>query len=294
MVLESDRVQKPFRQFRKLLKQLSKDPPPEAVHKLRTQARHIEAIAATLIEPDKKTRRLLKSIKPVRKAAGDVRDADVLTGNALSLPEDLQPESLTRLVEHLGVARQKGADALLDTVDRQRKTARRTLKQYAKLAQSALPKKNSAGSDAAAIQAERHVQVMIAGLTGELSRWPALNVQNIHLFRLKVKELRSILQLLSNGDPAFADALGNAKDKIGDWHDWQQLAETAAHVLDARQDRDLLTRINEIVDRKLNEALDAANTLRSRYLQAPPRKSPASERQSPAALHVIARPNQAA
>jgi CHAD domain-containing protein len=276
MDLPLDRLQKPLRQLRKSLKQLSKDPPPEEVHRLRTRARHIEAIAPALA-PSKpgKTRRLLKTIKPVRKAAGSVRDMDVLTGNALSLPQNSHSESLVRLIEHLGNTRQQSAGTLLETVSQQRKSARHLLKQYARLVRSAAGEKHS-GSAGKAAKSAQHIEAAIAGLRRELARWPVLNAKNIHPFRLKVKELRSILQLLpvprnaapSEFPPGFSEVLGRVKDLIGDWHDWQQLSAFARDTLDARQDRALLVQIEETGERKLEEALEAANALRTRWLKS--------------------------
>jgi CHAD domain-containing protein len=265
MAIELDRLQDPLRKLRRSLKSLKKNPPPEEVHKLRTRTRQIEAIAPALTPVQgKKTRRLLKSIKPVRKAAGGVRDMDVLTGNALSLPKNSHSESLTRLVELLGAARQKNAGALLDTVEEQRKSARQVLKQYAKLVDASF---NGRGSGSAARrQPARNAQAAILGLEEELSRWPALSATNIHLFRLKVKELRSILQLFPKSDPGFVAALGKVKDQIGDWHDWQQLSGFAQQVLDMQDDHMLLAQIDRTGEQKLSEALSSANVLRRRYL----------------------------
>ena len=58
-----------------------------------------------------------------------------------------------------------------------------------------------------------------------------LTQSNIHAFRLKVKELRYILQLYADADPGLVDALGEVQRRIGDWHDWQQLAEIAREIL---------------------------------------------------------------
>lgn len=272
MAIELDRLQKPLRKLRKSLKRLSKDPPPEAVHKLRTRARHIEAIAPALTPTEeKKTRRLLKSIKPVRKAAGNVRDMDVLTGNALTLPANSHGQSLARLIERLGTTRQKTAGALFETVGEQRKSARQILKQYSRLVEVALSGKGSGSrrsrSSTSSAQPARSVQAAIHELTAELSRWPALAESNIHPFRLKVKELRSILQLVPSTDEGLVEALGKVKDRIGDWHDWQQLAGFARQVLDAHQDLALLEQIHEMEKKKLEEALAAANVLRRRYLK---------------------------
>jgi CHAD domain-containing protein len=277
MTTQLERVQKPLRQMRKSLKRLSADPPPETVHKLRTRARYIEAIAAALTEPgERKTQRLLKSIKPVRKAAGSVRDMDVLTGNALSLPQDSYRESLVRLVEQLGIERQKSAGDLLHAIDQQRKAARRILKQYAKLVRTALDDQRSGSSDTAQGHSMLHIHAVIEDRVRELSRWPTLSARNLHPFRLKVKDLRSILQLLPQTDPAanprLINTLGEVKDKIGEWHDWQQLAETAREILDPVEDRALLTKIGQVGQQKFRQGLASANNLRKRYLKLPGRR----------------------
>ncbi|HUA92144.1 MAG TPA: CHAD domain-containing protein [Terracidiphilus sp.] len=272
--MQLERVQKPLRQMRKSLKRLSPDPPPETVHKLRTRARHIEAIAAALSEPgEKRAQRLLKSIKPVRKAAGNVRDMDVLTGNVLSLPQDGYRESLLRLVERLGIERQKSAGDLVDAVDQQRKAARRILKQYAKLVRSALADQGPGPSDTAQAHSVLHIRAVIQDRVHELSQGPTLTAHNLHPFRLKVKELRSILQLLPPTDPAanaaLIAALGEVKDKIGEWHDWLQLAETARKILDPADDRALLKKIDQVGKQKFRQGLASANNLRKRYLRPP-------------------------
>lgn len=269
MALELDRVQKPLRELRKALKQLSDDPAPEAVHKLRTRARRMEVLVAALTRlGKKKTRRLLKSIKQVRKAAGAVRDMDVLAGHALSLSQESGNGSLTRLVEHLRMSRRKSAGALLDAIGRPGKTARHNLKQFNRQIQSAAAKKKIESSNGYRHEAAgQHVRAVAAELIRELSRWPAFSLANLHLFRLKVKELRYILQLAPDPDTGFGAALGRVKDQIGEWHDWQQLAEVAAGFLGPRQDRALLTQIGRIGKQKLRQALAASNALRKRYLK---------------------------
>ncbi len=103
----------------------------------------------------------------------------------------------------------------------------------------------------------------------ELGEWPALNAENIHAFRLKVKELRYILQLSADANPGLSDALGNVQRRIGDWHDWHQLNEIAREVLNPERDGALLARIRQTTGRRLKQALAAANALRGRYLTVP-------------------------
>lgn len=266
--MELERVEKPLRQMRKLLKTLPDDPQASEVHRLRTRARRIEAAAAALESANaKKTRRLLKAIKPVRKAAGGVRDMDVLVGELLHMPVNGSRESVVRLVEHLSAKRQENAAGLLETVGQHRKPVRRELRRYEKLVDAV-----AKGRKAAPLQVARAMEgsnaegSRVETLMDELRRWPKLNAHNIHPFRLKVKELRYVLELYPQADRGFIDSLGKVKDEIGDWHDWQQLGEIAREVLDTGEDRELLAQIDAATKQKLTRALAGGNALRRRYL----------------------------
>lgn len=269
--MEIDRAEKPFNQMRKLLKNLTDNPAPGEVHELRTRARKIEAIAATLQAADAgHTKRLLKLIKPLRKAAGEVRDMDVLTGDLLHIPRDHEAmqESLVRLVEHMGTVRRQSAGNLLDTVNRRRKPARRSLKKYIELVESvASGKKKAPLSVGLTLQSADGAASTASDLMSQIRDWPRLTAQNIHPFRLKVKELRYVLQLFPDADRGLVDALGKVKDEIGAWHDWQQLQGIARQVLDARQDKALLAQIDAAVKEKLAHALAGANALRRKNPQ---------------------------
>ena len=139
MKLEPKQVEKPIRKLRKQLKALSSNPRPEDVHSLRTQTRRLEATVAALIpNQNKKSRRLLKAVTPVRKAAGKVRDMDVLIGDVLTLAETHGSERLVRLVEHLARMRVKHARRLHEVVARQKQEARKSLKQTSRAFSRAL------------------------------------------------------------------------------------------------------------------------------------------------------------
>jgi CHAD domain-containing protein len=257
MEIERDNAQKPLRKLRKALKRLPADPSTQEVHSLRTETRRLEAIVeALMLDHKKKTRQLLKAVTPVRKAAGDVRDMDVLVDNVLALSHDHEDDSLVRLVEHLGEKRVASARDLRHTVAAQRKDACRTLKEYSRLVGKQFPgKKNTLTSTAPAPME----------LATELSKWPALNEENIHPFRIKVKQLRYMLQLAEKADKEIVDALGIVKDEVGDWHDWQELARIAKGVLDPEEDRAALKKIEEIGSLKFKHALATANAVRGEY-----------------------------
>jgi CHAD domain-containing protein len=296
MELELGNVRKPVRMLRKSLKSLTRDPPIEDVHNLRTGARRVEAIAAALMPGQNKlARRLLKTIRPVRKAAGEVRDMDVLATKALSLDRHRSNNSVARLLEHLRSMRVEGARALLDTVSEQRSDARRSLKQFSRRIEKRFHA-NKPGAKAGTAGNGSSGQAAMT-LIDELTRWPAFNAGNLHAFRIQVKELRYLLQLTKGANPKLVDALGVVKDRIGDWHDWQQLAKIAEKVLDPQDDRATLKKIDEMGKKKFNQALAAAQALKARYLsrdaQAGKARSSVASPQ-PARRAVTLRPSRTA
>jgi CHAD domain-containing protein len=270
MAGELERVQKALRELGKSLKRLPADPQPEQVHKLRTSTRRVEAIAAALEHVNgKKSKRLVKSIEPLRKAAGGVRDMDVLAANIRKLRQSAPAESLARLVDHLESARAEEARDLRHALDRERKDAQHNLKQYSLKVQSALMANGSSAASHARNSRHRNgMNPTAKHIARELAEWPALDEQNIHEFRLKVKELRYILQLDAHADLGLVAALGTAQRRIGEWHDWQQLAEIAHEFLEPTQDRELLAQIDETMRQKLDRALTASKSLRRQYLRS--------------------------
>ncbi len=271
MADELKRARKAIRELGKLLESLPANPPPKDVHKLRTVARRVEALAAVLPAGDQsKSRRLLRSIEPVRKAAGDVRDMDVLISHLRRIARYSAVDSLARLAAHLESARNESAAKLQRTLIRRRKAAREKLKQYSKLVKSALtPAKSAAPNHGQNGQPQEGVHSAAMKIVRELGDWAPLDAGNIHDFRVKIKGLRYILQFYNDADPIFVDALGVVQRRIGDWHDWQQLAEIARAILNPEQDGALLTRIGGIAKRKFDQALASANALRGRHLAMP-------------------------
>jgi CHAD domain-containing protein len=272
MAGELERVRKALRELGKSLQSLSGDSSPKDVHKLRTASRRIEAIAGVLEAADgKKSRRLVKSIEPVRKAAGGVRDMDVLLADARKLARYSDGESLGHLVEHLETARQQNAGELQHALHHRRKAVLEDLKEYSRFVASVAKRAQSASrSGAHPSRAQEEIHSSAANVMRELGDWKPLDADNLHAFRLKVKQLRYTLQLDAQADPGLVEALGDVQRRIGDWHDWRQLEEIAREVLVHEEDRALLDRIGETVKRRFDRALAAANALRGRYLNMPP------------------------
>jgi CHAD domain-containing protein len=264
MEIEPRNIHSPARKLRRLLKDLPDNAPAAGVHGLRTQARRLEAIVTALMLDSKKpARQMLKSIEPVRKAAGEVRDMDVLVAHVL---DRFRGESrpAARLLKRLTGMRKRSAQELLETVDQHRKDARRSLKRFSRQIEKSL---NGNGSGPASEPRSNLPQGDAARkLMSELNGWPALNAENLHSFRIKLKELRYVLQLGRNADARVLGDLGKVKDAIGDWHDWQQLAWIARKTLDHEDDPAVLDRIESIGKGKLRRALAAAKGLRRQWL----------------------------
>ena len=265
MELEFDNVRRPIRQLRKLLKSLPSNPLVKDVQELRKRARRLETII-TAYMPDKKkrNRRLLKTLKPVFKAAGVVRDMDVMTTEARGLGSRRRNDSVTPLLEHLQAMRIESAGKLFEQVSRHGKAARRRLKEFSSEIEERFERKNA---QRAADTTGNQLHVGAANkLMEELRDWPALDAENLHAFRIKVKELRIVLKLAEAAKPDFADALEKVKDQIGDWHDWQQLRMIAENVLDRRESRTTLEKIEAMESSKLEQALADAQAMRTSYL----------------------------
>jgi CHAD domain-containing protein len=271
MADELERARKAVRELSKTLKSLPIDPPPEEVHRLRTTTRRVEAIVSVLAQVEgKESRRVLKSIEPIRKAAGGVREMDVMIVNARKLARYMAGDSLTRLLEHLQISRQQNAEVLRRVLGRRRDLARENLKQYSRFIRSALaPEKKVVSLNGLPARSHEGVHSAAIKVVRELGEWPPFDAENIHAFRLKVKELRYILQLSADADSGLVETLGNVQRRIGDWHDWQQLEEIARELLNMERDGTLLTRIGETSRRRFQQALTTANSLRGKYLTMP-------------------------
>jgi CHAD domain-containing protein len=111
----------------------------------------------------------------------------------------------------------------------------------------------------------------------------------LHLYRLKVKQLRYVLELAPD-HPKFVADLGEAKDAIGEWHDWEELIAIANEVLDHGSNCMLMRKLKETADSKFAFAHRVAENLRRNYLKSSSttRKGPHRVQLSPAAIAASA------
>jgi CHAD domain-containing protein len=269
MALDQQRVCDHPRKVQKSLQKLRKDTSADRVHKLRTGSRQLEALAHSLrLDSKKNERRLLKRLKPIRRRAGRVRDMDVLTGLA-SRPEFTADRACSvQVLEHLGDERALHARKLQKQVRRSRTPLEKRLKRSRRFLKKSFHRSNQVAEKWAAEAAARALQ-----LEAELRDWPTLNRKNLHPFRLKVKELRYILQLAQGHDTEFVDLLGEVKDAIGQWHDWEELEAIAKEASD-HQGCQLLKQIHLRAESEFRRALELSNRMRRQSLSPRSHRSP--------------------
>ena len=279
MPLDPESLFKPIRKLRKLVNKFHGVPSPEQVHSLRTNCRRLEAIVYALkCDGKKRGRRLLEAVKPIRKKAGQVRDMDVLTGLVISIPKAKENEACIRLLEHLGARRFQLIRRLKQTVEIGRRQARSYLKQFAGYLNKGLRisqpnnQRRSGLTDPAALVLE---------LSSSLAAWPRLDARNLHPYRLKVKELRYVLELASDPEKAMIDALGDVKDSIGEWHDWCELETIALDVIG--EDRHTRQQIHSIAEERRRRAISIATHTHTKHF-APASQQDRKHRAEPASL----------
>ena len=265
MALDPDRIQKPLRRLRKLLKENPSQPTPEEIHDLRTNTRRLEAtLNALSLNSGPKERLLLKDLARIRKRAGRVRDMDVLTGFASTVHPAGEQDCSVQLLEHLGAQRHKKVDKLHTVVAKRRKALRHHLKETARDFKKVFsPRRHDRGLTAFA-----HATASAFKVQSQLTAPGRLGRNNLHSYRLKVKELHNILKMAARAeDQEFIEKLGRVKDAIGEWHDWEELLAVARDLLDHKPACKLLREVRRIGVEKYGCALSEAKNMRRRYLR---------------------------
>jgi len=265
MPLAKSEIQTDFRKLRKSLQSAAKRLTPEDVHKLRTRARRVVSLADAQSLPALDKSNLAKPLKRIRKKAGRVRDMDVLTEHLATMHSDEDLSCRTQLLQYLGEKRYRRADRLVQLLEdkgpKLRKELRRVAKDFAR--------DTGRKSSKAARRANTKQSAQVLELTAGLSEPAHLNQSNLHPYRLKVKELRDALRMAGGTrDSRFAGVLGQCKDSIGEWHDWEALIAIAEKTLDHRPECPLIQELKQISKQKFDSALTIAEKLRTDYARS--------------------------
>lgn len=232
--------QQQMRAWRQMLAQCTKKPGRKCVHSLRVATLRLQAAVEFWLNgqqpgevASRPARRWLRQAKKLRRALGPVRQGDVSLAMlkrvrrwvdpAANGPLVLPKESLGALGEiERGIKRRRAlaAKKLVAEIEQRHK---RLLRLSWKIERSL-----NSFSPAAAGQAENGVQARIVSMAAE---FPVLNADNLHDLRKQIKKIRYVAEIFAPGDPEIArqvTALRRMTGALGEWHDWQILAQQAS------------------------------------------------------------------
>lgn len=226
--------------WRKLLARCDRKPGRKYVHSLRVATLRLEAALeywtsgpqARASETDS-VQRWRQQGKKLRRALGPVRQADVSLQKLARVRSwadsdadghPVLPKGCVGAVEEIerSIKQSRGiaAKKLVAIIDRRRKRLNRLSKKVEIALKGFEPtaERNAAG----------RIRAQIAAVATE---FPALDSENLHEFRKRIKKIRYLAEVFAQGDPAAAHQAATLKrmtGAIGEWHDWQALTEEAA------------------------------------------------------------------
>src|SRR5215831_16683391 len=232
MSLDADQIEKPARKLRKLIKGMESTPTPAEIHKFRTNCRRIETTLDVLSLDSKGIgRRISRGISKLRKRAGKIRDIDVLTDYLVAMKHPTSERDChVRVLEYLGGRRRKYVKDFDDARKQYRSQLRRGLKRISKKIEKVSREDANGGARAHSVSSKLAATALTK--ISELKDPPRLQRSKLHPYRLKVKELRNLLQMAAGTEQLqFTDRLGDVKDAIGEWHDWEVHVAMATDVL---------------------------------------------------------------
>jgi CHAD domain-containing protein len=204
----------------------------------------------------------------------------VLTGDLTTVRVGGETECHVRLLEHLGGERRKRAGKLRKLVGNNRAELKSRLRKASAHVDKELENNEPNPASLAAAESLR--------LASDLEIPRRFNKGNLHPYRLKVKQLRYVLELAPD-QTKFIDDLGEAKDAIGEWHDWEELVAIANDVLDHGTSCKLIRKLKETADSEFEHAVRIAEQLRRKYIKSSQnRKKLNHVRLSPAAIAASA------
>lgn len=230
------------------------DPPVEAVHRLRTGARRVEATLEMLARQagarglgqaiEEARQRWLRQLKKVRRAAGAVRDLDVhrqlvtehFLGGKGAVAADLaiatRPDELATVTGQahaldlwLKDRRSAAAEALCTTLDGHADRLLQAEQEFMAAMTHRRSTASRARRPAARLALEDYLRLVDA--------MPLLDKENLHDFRKGAKKARYVTES-EEDDPAaaaIAKTIKRVQDAIGEWHDWDVLATEAREAL---------------------------------------------------------------
>jgi len=219
----------------------------ESVHKLRTGTRRVETVLEELVpQPDKNTRKLLRSLTRLRKKAGKVRDLDVQSALLRNLKIARGAREKSRLLRALATERAKREKKLAEALD---KDAVRDFRKRLNRARKEMEIPDGVEPFGVAIDQFSALGRDRSPITQKL----------LHQYRITGKRARYVIEIAPRS-PEAAEAirqLEKMQDVVGDWHDWLTLTERAENLFGGVKDSSLVAAMRNLTRAKFREGVDA-------------------------------------
>jgi CHAD domain-containing protein len=301
--------QLPFQAWRSLLEECRRRPSRKRVHGLRVATLRLQAQLDLLLGSGSADLPAAQAARQWNKHAGKLRDSlsavrelDVyrakLSGlrDTLAVPSNYTPRSSSLCLQQIG--------ELDDLFARKRKIAARELIAGLQHRHRKLENPSTELESAQALGNSLIPSTSPSGLvkmfSDALAEFPKLDVDCLHDFRKRIKSVRYLAELFAESDPRaarFAEALKTMQGVIGEWHDWQELAELATRGLRKRhRDGPMIRLLEALADESLQKALESCRSKIAGLLdesandesrlQLVPRKPPARNPENPVHLDL--------
>jgi CHAD domain-containing protein len=266
-----------------------RDAEPDAVHRVRTGSRRVQAMVDAmmrenprLVEPGKSW---LRPLKRIRRSAGEVRDLDVhrkllqqwlgkdspLGGADADSPLAKQAERLDRWLQ----------DTRKHLAHGMQKQIRKPLHRLADAEAAFL---EATGQQSTTLAPHATDGLALADFMRAVDSMPRLDAENLHEFRKAIKKARYVAESVAEGQASssIAKALRRVQDAIGEWHDWQCLKEEADTALE-EDATELKAFLEQEESKHFTLAMRTTQTMRARLTgewmamqQTPPKRPPSS------------------
>jgi CHAD domain-containing protein len=263
-----------------IVSKLADEATPKSVHRLRTTIRRIETLVS-YANPDigKKLERSLEKLESLRKRAGKVRDIDV------------QKKLLDRVGNGSTAKDRKTLSALLDKkrgrqATRLQSAIKKVLESKFISRMERIAEKIAGGPSGAnrPLAPLEEARLQLARIAEDFSLRQSVKPNRLHNARVQLKKVRYLAELAEESAErkVFIDELKKVQDTVGEWHDWQELAQLAEKRFSDRVNCALLREVRALFSARQSAAVSAMNRL---FISQSTRKPPRSVRTQ----HSVAR-----
>jgi CHAD domain-containing protein len=272
MTLLEERMRGLNKDLSKAISKVTGKPAPKAVHRLRTTIRRIESLIS-YSHPDlkKKLEHSLERMADLRKRAGKVRDLDVQIGLLKTLGNGSTVRDRKALAAVLEKKRERQVKRLESAINKIQES--KFFSRMERIAVHAGVVREGRGRPLAPLE---EAMAQLAVMASDFARH-ALKPGRLHEARVTLKRIRYLAELAeeSSAQKHFISELKLVQDAVGDWHDWQELTDTAEKRFADRVNCALLREVRALLSARHSSATSAIQNLFT-LAQASNRKPPGS------------------